>query len=130
MDILVVDDHAATRAEIGELLEGQDDLHVVGSADGGEEGIRLAGELQPDLVVMDVVMPGTNGIAAAKAVREANPAILIVALSNHTGANLVKVLLRAGATGYVRKDRAFEELIPAIRTVAAGKQYVGADVEV
>jgi len=129
MDILIVDDHAATREEIGDLLEGQDDLHVVGAADGGEEGIRLAAELRPDLIVMDVVMPETNGIAATKAVRDANPAIRIVALSNHTGGNLVKVLLSAGAAGYVRKDRAFEELVPAIRKVAAGEQYIGTHVE-
>ncbi len=125
MDILIIDDHAATREEMASLLDAEDDLVVTGQAADGEEGVRLARQLRPDVVVMDVVMPGMNGIAATRAVRAAEPDTAVLALSNHTGASLVAALLRAGARGYVRKDRAYEELIPAIRAVAEGKQYIG-----
>ena len=129
MDILLVDDHAATREEMVSLIQEEEDLHVVGQAADGEEGVRLARQLHPDVVVMDVVMPGMNGIAATEAVRASEPETHILALSNHTGANLVEVVLRAGATGYVRKDRAYEELVPAIRAVVRGKQYIGERVK-
>jgi LuxR family maltose regulon positive regulatory protein len=125
MNILLVDDHAATREEMASLIQEEDDLDVVGQAADGEEGVRLARQLHPDVVVMDVVMPRMNGIAATEAVRASEPDSHILALSNHTGAHLVEVVLRAGATGYVRKDRAYEELVPAIRAVSSGQQYIG-----
>jgi len=125
MDILVIDDHAATREEMVSLIEAQEDLDVVGQAESGEEGVSLARQLHPDVIVMDIVMPGMNGITTTKAVRANDPTARILALSNHTDGNLVKIVLEAGATGYVRKDRAYEELIPAVRAVAEGKQYIG-----
>lgn len=128
MDILLVDDHAAMRAEMAALIKAQKDLDVVGNAENGEEGVRMAERLRPDAIVMDIVMPGMNGIAATQAIRANNPTARILVLSNQTGANLVKIALNAGATGYVRKDRAYEELIPAIRAVAQGIQYVGEGV--
>ena len=125
IEIVLVDDHAATREELASLLETQTDLRVVGQAADGEEGVRLAQTLHPDIVLMDVVMPGMNGIDATETVCTSVPQTRVVALSNHTGSQLVEVLLRAGATGYVRKDRAYEELLPAIRAVTEGKQYIG-----
>lgn len=129
VNILLVDDHAATREELVLLLNGQEDLEVLGQASNGEEGVRLARELCPDVILMDVVMPGMNGIAATEAVRASVPETRVLALSNHTGKNLVAALTRAGAMGYVRKDRAYEELVPAIRAVARGEQYIGKHVE-
>ncbi len=128
MDILLVDDHAAMREELAALLNAQEELKVVGQAANGEDGVRMAKALRPDIILMDVVMPGMNGIAATAAVRASVPETRVLALSNHTGENLVKELLRAGATGYLRKDRAYEELVPAIRAVAAGKPYIGEHV--
>ncbi|MBN1556797.1 MAG: response regulator transcription factor [Lentisphaerae bacterium] len=128
MDILLVDDHAATREEIRALLETEEDLDVVGEAGDGPEGIRQARTLHPDVVLMDIIMPGMNGIEATRAIRGAVSAVRILALSNHTGGNLVRAALSAGAGGYLRKDQAFEELIPAIRTVARGQKYIGAGV--
>ncbi|MFO7870612.1 MAG: response regulator transcription factor [Kiritimatiellia bacterium] len=125
MKILLVDDHAATREEMVSIISEQAGMNVVGQASGGEEGVRRAEELNPDLIVMDVIMPGMNGIQATKAISAAHPAIRILALSNHTGRSLVQTVLDAGAAGYVRKDLAYEELIPAITAVSRGEQYIG-----
>ena len=125
MDILLVDDHAPTRREMISLMDGVEGLDVVGEAGGGAEGVQAADRLRPDLVVMDVVMPGMNGIEATRAILASYPETRVLALSNHTGRNLVQAVLDAGAAGYVRKDRAYEELIPAIRAVAAGRNYIG-----
>ena len=129
MDILLVDDHGPTREEMMNLIEEHDDLNVIGQAATGEEGLRQVQQLHPDLVLMDVVMPGMNGIEATRAIRGSDPGVRVLALSNHTGRNLVKALIEAGAAGYVRKDHAYEELILAIRTVAGGHPYLGAQVE-
>ena len=129
MDIVLVEDHAATRTEIASLINKREDLRVVGEAGDGAEGLRLARTLQPGVVVMDVVMPGMNGITAAAAIRKDLPETKIVMLSNHTGKHLVDILLQAGANGFVRKDRAHEELIAAIRSVANKKDYIGQHVE-
>ena len=129
MDIVLVEDHAATRTEIASLVNEQEEFHVVGEAGDGAEGLRLARTLQPGVVVMDVVMPGMNGITAAAAIQKDLPETKIVMLSNHTGKHLVDILLQAGANGFVRKDRAHEELIPAIRSVANKKDYIGQHVE-
>lgn len=129
MNILLVDDHAATREELVSLLEAEADLAVLGQAADGEEGVRLAEALRPDVILMDVLMPGMNGVAATKAARESVPESRVLALSNHSGEELVKTLLCAGATGYVRKDRAYEELVPAIRAVARGELYIGESVD-
>ena len=125
MDIVLVEDHAATRTEIASLVNEQEEFHVVGEAGDGAEGLRLARTLQPGVVVMDVVMPGMNGITAAAAIRKDLPETKIVMLSNHTGKHLVDILLQAGANGFVRKDRAHEELVIAIRTVARKECYIG-----
>jgi DNA-binding NarL/FixJ family response regulator len=125
MDIVLVDDHMETRREIASLINEREDLRVVGEAGDGAEGLRLARTLHPDVVVMDVVMPEMNGITAAAAIRKHFPETKIVMLSNHTGKHLVDILLQAGANGFVRKDRAHEELIPAIRAVAQKEHYIG-----
>ncbi len=126
MDIVLVDDHTATRMEMASIIDEQEDLHVVAQAADGAECIRLAKKLHPGMVVMDVIMPGMNGITATQTLGREMPEILILALSNHTGKNLVDVVLRAGAKGFIRKDRAYEELVQAIRAVASNKQYIGA----
>ena len=125
MDILLVDDHTAAREELASIVEAQEEMNVVGQAGNGEDGVRLAAELHPDIVVMDVVMPGMNGLAASREINASNSHARILAVSNHTGENLVEALLEAGVSGYLRKDRAYEELVPAIRTIASGTQYIG-----
>jgi DNA-binding NarL/FixJ family response regulator len=125
MNIVLVDDHEATRQEVASLIEEHADLHVVGQAKDGETGVRLAKQLQPDVIVMDIAMPGINGIAATEALRKHDHGACVVMLSNHTGKHLAEAVFRAGASGYVRKNRAYEELVTALRAVAGGEQYIG-----
>ncbi len=125
MNILLVDDHDETRREIGALINAEPDLKVVAEAATGEDGAMKARELNPDLVLMDIILPGINGLEAIKIILATNPETKILALSNHSGHILVQAVLKAGALGYVRKGSAFEELLPAIRSIAAGRQYLG-----
>ncbi|MBN1672869.1 MAG: response regulator transcription factor [Kiritimatiellae bacterium] len=129
MQVLLVDDHGASRAEVGSLLRAEAGFEIVGEAATGEESVRKARSLRPCLIVMDIVMPGMSGIEATRIIHAENPQIRILALSNHTGRALVQAVLKAGATGYVRKDRAYEELLPAIRAVTQGNRYVGENTE-
>ncbi len=128
MDILYIDDHDATREEVITLIETENDLRVVGRASSGEEGVRLAERLKPDLILLDVIMPGMDGYEAAQVIRANNPSARIIMLSNHTGRQLVKAFMEAGALGYVRKDLAYSDLVHAIRTVAGGGTYIGSRV--
>ena len=130
MDILLADDHRPTREAMAELIEKQPDLRLVGQATGGREAVDQAERLRPGVIIMDLAMPGMNGIEATRILRAHRADLRILVLSNHTGGRLVRALRQAGATGYVRKDQAYEELIPAIRAVAEGRVYLGKGVEV
>jgi DNA-binding NarL/FixJ family response regulator len=101
---------------------------IVGQAAGGLEAVRQAKLLKPDMVLMDVIMPDMNGIEATRAMIQTDADILIIALSNHTGRHIVQAVMNAGARGYVRKDHAYEELVPALIAVAAGGEYIGKKV--
>lgn len=123
--ILLVDDHAPTREEMSALLSGRSGLQVVAESDSGEDAIEKARLLKPDLVVMDIFLPGISGVQATAAITKQLPGIRVIALSNHCGRSVVKAFLKAGGVGYVRKSCAFEELVPAIETVLQGKSYMG-----
>lgn len=125
MRILLVEDHKPTREVMRALLEEQADMQVVGEAPTGEEALDLARDLRPDVVVMDILLPGINGIEATRNILSGRPEVKVLALSNHFGDSLVQAILDAGGLGYVQKSKAFEELIPALRSVAAGKPYIG-----
>lgn len=124
MNILLVDDHQATRAEIRALIEREPGMVVVAEAGTGEEAVQKASSEIPDVIVMDILLPGMNGIEAIQAIRARDPSARIVALSNHHGKGLIRAVFDAGSLGYVRKNRAFEELVPALRAVAGGGRYV------
>lgn len=124
MRILLVEDHKPTRDEMRALIEGQSDMTVVAEVATGEAAVTSASEVRPDIVVMDILLPGINGIEATRKIRAEHPDIRVLALSNHFGDSLVQAILGAGGMGYVRKSLAFEELISALRSVAAGQQYV------
>jgi two-component system invasion response regulator UvrY len=124
MKILLVEDHKPTRDEMRLLIEQQPDMQVVAEAGTGEEALDKAREAQPDIVVMDILLPGINGIEATRRILAERPEAKILALTNHYGDSLVQAILDAGGLGYVRKINAFEKLIPALRSVGAGQKYI------
>lgn len=122
--ILLADDHEILRSGLRILLERQPELEVVGEAADGQEAVRLAAKLNPNVVIMDVSMPGLNGIAATRKVKSQNETIRVIALSMHSDENFVAEMLKAGASGYVLKDSAFEDLVNSIRMVMKGQTYL------
>lgn len=127
--VMVVDDHRVVRSGLKTLLATVDDLKVVAEASGGEEAVRLCAELKPDVVLMDLVMPGMDGIAATKAVRAACPGTKVVALTSFGDQERVQAALKAGAIGYLLKDVSDVELVTAIRNAAAGRPTLSPDAQ-
>jgi len=126
--VLLADDHKILRQGLRTLLEQEPDIQVVGEADNGRLSVKLATELAPDVVIMDVAMPDLNGIDATRRIAEAEPKARVLALSMHSDGRYVRGMLQAGARGYILKDCAAEELTRAIRTVMAGQVYVSPGV--
>jgi DNA-binding NarL/FixJ family response regulator len=122
--ILLADDHKITRQGLRSLLEREADMQVVAEAEEGRTAVRLVRELLPRVVIMDVSMPDLNGMEATRQIVDAFPDVKIIALSMHSDALFVTEMLKSGASGYLLKDCAFEELTLAIRAVAAGKTYL------
>jgi DNA-binding NarL/FixJ family response regulator len=118
--VLLVDDHQVVRRGLRTFLEIQDDIEVVGEAGDGDEGVALAGELRPDVILMDVKMPGTDGIEALRLLRAADNPARVLIVTSFTEQRTVVPALRAGAAGYVYKDIDPVALADAIRSVHAG----------
>jgi NarL family two-component system response regulator LiaR len=119
--VIIVDDHAVVRSGLGAFLLVFDDLELVGEAGGGEEAVRKCTQLQPDVVLMDLMMPGMDGAAATKAIRERCPQAQIIALTSFKEQELVQGALEAGAIGYLLKNVTADELADAIRSAHAGR---------
>lgn len=126
--ILLADDHETVREGLKVILSGQPDMEVVGHASSGPEAISRTAELDPDLVIMDVSMPGLNGLDATQAVKACCPRTRVITLTRHRDEAYVHALLRAGASGYVLKQSRGDELLRAVRTVASDGVYVDAAV--
>jgi DNA-binding NarL/FixJ family response regulator len=122
--ILLADDHVTVRQGLKLLIDAERDMEVVGEASDGGEAIDKARDLNPDVVVMDISMPGVNGLAGTRALKKTHPDMAIVTLTRHVDNAYVQELLRAGASGYVLKRSAPTELLHAIRAAAAGGQYL------
>jgi len=122
--ILLADDHTLMREGLKGLLEQHEGFEVVGEAGDGRQAIELAGELEPDVVVMDIGMPDLNGIEAARRIVEKMPRTRIVALSMHQSERTVIEMLRAGASAYVLKMSAFDEVARAVEAVTRGERYL------
>jgi len=126
--ILLADDHKITRQGLRSLLDKEFDMEVVAEAEQGRTAVRLVRELSPQVVIMDVTMPDLNGVEAARQIVSEFPDVKIIALSMHSDSLFVTEMLRSGASGYLLKDCAFEELARAIRTVVAGKTYLSPSI--
>ena len=126
--ILVVDDHALMRRGTLALLDGEEDLCVVGEAGDGREALEQVRRLSPDVVIMDITMPQLDGIEATRAIVTEYPETKIIALSIHGGKRFVENMLQAGAAGYVLKDSVPEELVDAVRAVLRGEKYLSSSI--
>jgi DNA-binding NarL/FixJ family response regulator len=126
--ILLLDDHAVVRDGLQALLATQTDLRVTGSFAGAEEALRFAAETPPDVAVLDIALPGVDGIEVAKRMQDLCPETHVLMLSMHATPEFVYQALRAGATGYVLKDSAGEEVVAAVREVHAGRRYLSGKI--
>lgn len=122
--IVVADDHGTMREGLRLLINSQRDMEVVGEAEDGTEAVQLVCQLLPDVVVMDISMPGLNGLQATKKLKERCPEVRILILTRHSDEGFLKQLLSAGASGYALKLCTGDDLMRAIRAVAAGDSYL------
>lgn len=122
--LVIVDDQAMLRGALAALLELEDDLTVVGVAGDGDEALRVVSDAVPDVCLMDIQMPGTDGIAATQAVREASPATRVLIVTTFARPGYLRAALDAGASGFVVKDAPAEQLADAVRRVHAGMRVV------
>ena len=122
--IVLVEDHATVREGLRLLIDQQPDMTVVAEASDGDGAVRLAARDDIDLVIMDLSMPGTSGLLAARVLRERRPALKIVVLTRHADQTYLQELLRAGVSGYVLKQSPHSELLHAIRAAAGGGQHI------
>ncbi len=122
--ILIADDHPVLRRGLRALIEEEPDMEVVGEAGNGLEAVQLAERLRPDVVIMDISMPELDGLEATRRIRERSPSTYILILTVHAHERYLFPVLKAGASGYVRKTAADEELVEAIRVVARGDVFL------
>jgi len=126
--VLIADDHQIVRQGLRTLLEKEPDLKVVAQSEDGRTTVRLARELAPEIIIMDVAMPDLNGIEATRQIVSEMPQVKVIALSMYADRRFVANMLKAGASGYLLKDCAYEELVRAIRVVMAQKTYLSPGV--
>jgi two-component system, NarL family, response regulator NreC len=126
--VLIAEDHGTMREGLKLLFNNEPDMSVVGEAADGREAVRLALELLPDVAVMDISMPGWDGVKATRKLTETCPQVRVLALTRHGDNGFLTEILRAGAAGYVLKQSASAELISAVRAVAAGQNYLDPSV--
>jgi DNA-binding NarL/FixJ family response regulator len=126
--ILLADDHEIFREGIHALLDKEPDIEVVGGANNGKETVRLAQDLTPDVVVMDITMPDLNGIEATRQIKKKIPNAKVLCLSMHSDRKFVLEMFRAGASAYLLKNCAFKELTRAIHAVVSNQFYVSPEI--
>jgi len=126
--IIIADNHKIVLSGLRSLTEKEPDFEVIAEADNGRTAVRLSLELVPDLVVMDIAMPELNGIEATRQIIATHPGIKVIALSMHADKRYVMEMLKAGASGYLLKDNAYEELARAIHTVVGNRTYLSPQI--
>ncbi len=122
--LVLADDHAVVRSGLRMLLDAQPDMEIVGEAESGTEAVDKVEELQPDIILMDIQMPGISGIEATREIKKRAPITAVLALTMHEDDHYFFEMLHAGASGYVPKRAAPDELLSAIRTVARGEVFL------
>ena len=125
--VLLVDDHAVVRSGLSFFLSTTDDIEVVGEAADGEQALRLCAQLQPDVVLMDMVMPQMDGFTAMQQIRQRYPAIRVIALTSFLDGEFVQRALQGGASGYLLKDVQARDLADAIRAAYAGRSTLATE---
>ncbi|NIR32475.1 MAG: UvrY/SirA/GacA family response regulator transcription factor [Gammaproteobacteria bacterium] len=128
ISVVLVDDHDLVRAGLKRLLEDTRDLRVVAEAGSGEEALRMLRRRRPDVVLMDVNMPGMGGLEATRRLRQLAPEVKVIVVTVHVEQPYPRRLLEAGAAGYLTKGSSLEEIVSAIRAVHAGERYISADI--
>lgn len=128
MNILIADDHGVVREGLRRMISEQPDMEVVGEAENGQMAVKLAKELIPDVILMDISMPDINGIEATRLILKENPAIKIIVLSMHSEKRFVIEMLQAGALGYVLKSYLFDEVLRAIDVVRSNGYYLSPQI--
>lgn len=126
--VLIVDDHKIMREGLRFLLKDKANISVVGEAENGREAISMVSRLKPDIVIMDIAMPDLNGMEATKMIINDNPDTRVIALSSHSGKEFVTGMFKAGASGYLLKDCAFDELFDAVKAVHAKHTYLSREI--
>lgn len=126
--ILIVEDHTLFRAGLKALLDRDPDFDIVGEADNGRDAVRAVGALSPDLVLMDLSMPGMNGMEAIRDIKRRYPETSVLVLTIHKADEYIHEALRAGTDGYILKDATHDELRVAVRSVLNGKTYLSPDI--
>ncbi|HXO61519.1 MAG TPA: response regulator transcription factor [Candidatus Acidoferrales bacterium] len=127
--VLVVDDHAVIRRGVQGILSTYPEWDLCGEADNGQDAIRLAGELAPEVVIMDVSMPGMNGLEATRIIHDVLPETKVLLLTLHSSSEFVRSAFRAGARGYVLKSDAENELVRALNVVIGEGTYVSPAID-
>jgi DNA-binding NarL/FixJ family response regulator len=127
--VMIVDDHAFIRRGVQTILNPFPEWELCGEADNGNDAIRLANELKPEVIIMDVSMPGLNGIEATRTIRKTHPDVKIVLLTLHESADLVRSAFRAGARGYLLKTEAEQELVKALHVVLGQGAYMSPKID-
>ena len=126
--VLIVDDHKVVRSGLAAFLTVFDDMVLVGEAGNGKDAVHLCGQLRPDVVLMDLMMPGMDGAAATHVIRQQYPRIQVIALTSFREAELVQAVLQAGAVGYLLKNVAADELADAVRAAYHGRPTLAPEV--
>ena len=126
--ILIADDHKIVCEAIGSLLSNEFGMEIVGTAEDGRTAVQLARELQPNVIIMDISMPNLNGIEATRQILHELPDIKVIALSAHSDRRSVREMLKAGASGYLPKHCAFQELVSAIQKVVSNQTYLSSQI--
>jgi len=122
--VFLVEDHTVVREGIRELIEREEDMEVVGETGNGEEAVRMVGQMKPDVVLMDIALPGLNGVEATRRIKESHPSVSVLVLTAYDSEEFIIAILRAKAAGYLLKNVRGRELLNAIRAVYEGNSVL------